>query len=62
MQTYRSAMIAQDTHESARPSAPDALPSLSLPRVAASLQLLLATRRAARNADHATRYVASRGM
>jgi hypothetical protein len=52
-------MIAQQLslhqHESARPSALAALPSLSLQRVA-TLQVILATRRAARTADHAVRY------
>jgi hypothetical protein len=43
-------MIAQETHDSARTMTTEALPALSLPYVVASLQLLLATRRAARNA------------
>ncbi|HEY3063777.1 MAG TPA: hypothetical protein VGL99_32800 [Chloroflexota bacterium] len=52
-------MIAQDTHESARPVTTE---SLTLPRVAATLQLLLATRRAARNAEQALRHSTTRGL
>jgi hypothetical protein len=39
--------------ESARPIASEARPALSLPRVVAALQVVLATRRAARNVEHA---------
>jgi len=55
-------MIAQDTRESARPMTTEALPFLTLPRVAASLQLLLAARRAARAAEHALRQRAIKGL
>jgi len=37
-------------------------PSMTVGRVVASLQVLLATRRAARNEDHAYWYTIARGM
>jgi hypothetical protein len=48
--------------ESARPNAPDALPLLSLPRVVGTLQVVLATRRAARNVEHAHWYSVTRSL
>jgi hypothetical protein len=63
---YRAGMTAQQATlapgESARPSAPDALPLLSLPRVVGTLQVVLATRRAARNVDHARLYSVTRSL
>jgi hypothetical protein len=54
--------LSLTTQASAPPSAPEALPSLSLPRVVATLQVVLATRRAARNAEHAFWYHVTRNM
>jgi hypothetical protein len=48
--------------ESARPGVPDALPALSLPRVVGTLQMVLATRRAARNAERALSYSAIQSL
>jgi hypothetical protein len=48
--------------KSARPNAPDALPLLSLPRVVGTLQVVLATRRAARNVEHAHWYGVTRSV
>jgi hypothetical protein len=42
--------------ESARPDVPDALPALSVSRVVGTLQMVLATRRAARNSERALSY------
>jgi hypothetical protein len=50
------------TQESARPNAPEALPLLSLPRVVGTLQVVLATRRAARNAEYAHWYSVTRSL
>lgn len=57
-----TADAAQDVaHAPTRTEAQAAHP-LSLRRIAATLQLLLATRRAARSEDHAYWYTVARGM
>jgi hypothetical protein len=54
-----SAVAAQDT--ASRRQQPVAQP-LSLNRIAAALQVVLATRRAARSEEHAYWYTVARGM
>jgi len=56
--------IAQSTTLAGRPTDRPTTdrPSLALDRVVASLQVMLATRRAARNDDHAYWYTICRGM
>jgi hypothetical protein len=48
--------------QSARPERPEPVPLLSVRRIAATLQVALATRRAARNDEHAYWYTMLRGM
>ena len=59
MNAHPAATIRQ---ESARPTASEARPALSLPRVVAALQVVLATRRAARNVEHAYWHSATRSL
>ena len=58
----RSTAIAIALPQSLAETAPGAGNKLSLNRIVAALQLLLATRRAARNEEHAYWYTVARGM
>jgi hypothetical protein len=57
-----STSIAIARPQSVADTAPEVDNTLSLNRIVASLQLLLATRRAARSEDHAYWYTVARGM
>jgi hypothetical protein len=58
----RSTAIAIALPQSFAETAPEAGNKLSLNRIVAALQLLLATRRAARNEEHAYWYTVARGL
>ena len=60
MSVAQSPAITVDQPRSA--TAAEAAPQLSLKGVVASLQVVLATRRAARNDEHAFWYTVARGM
>ena len=57
-----SSSIAIALPQSAAETVPEVANKLSLNRIAAALQVLLATRRAARNEEHAYWYTVARGM
>ena len=57
-----SSSIAIAVPQSAAETVPEVKNKLSLNRIAAALQVLLATRRAARNEEHAYWYTVARGM
>ena len=59
---FRSTAIAIALPQSLAETAPDAGNKFSLNRIVAALQLLLATRRAARNEEHAYWYTVARGL
>ena len=63
MRVYNGDMTVElKAHSTRRESAPRTPESMSLPRVVGALQVMLATRRAARNAEHAFWYSVTRDL
>jgi hypothetical protein len=57
-----TAVESQSIEKASDTTARDQVPELSVSRVVSTLQLVLASRRAARNADRAYRFSLTRGM